>query len=440
MSQETARWLNTQTLIGHTDKRGHAWHYRAEQQGAESNHYPGSVPVADVQRRLFGWQAQSRPLYVKIPCEVDQLEVAAGIDEDGVPFRYVEVPDRQAITREDAGIPDVLGIFAGGYTRHQYGEWLLEQVSTIVSDELGIGSAGLLRRGGVAWVSFEVPDTITTPEGVAFRPNLLAATSHDGSLSTTYARVVTNVVCDNTMSAALAEGDQRVRVRHSRYSRLRLGQARQALAIVHTIGVDFAAQVAELTRLRVSDRAWQVFLDAHAAPPEGAAPSRARALAEKKRDTLARLWSHDARVAPWRGTGFCIPWGRRSRASSGRRWPSRRRRHQVDERHAEHADESVKPEHTYVASSLLDHADEAPRDPGRITELLLRQLPSQPVDTDAPADDAEERALLRGHGAPSAGPGRAGPNPPGQPGIDEHRGRVVAPLETADRRTRDARG
>src|SRR5215212_6500999 len=57
MSQETHEWLNTNTLIGFTEKRGHAWHYRAEDQGAESNHYVGPVPVEDVRRRLFPWHA-----------------------------------------------------------------------------------------------------------------------------------------------------------------------------------------------------------------------------------------------------------------------------------------------------------------------------------------------------------------------------------------------
>ena len=48
MSAETSTWLNTQTLIGFTDQRGHAWHYRADDQGDEPNHYPSAVPVADV--------------------------------------------------------------------------------------------------------------------------------------------------------------------------------------------------------------------------------------------------------------------------------------------------------------------------------------------------------------------------------------------------------
>ena len=38
MSQETLAWLNTNVLVGFTDKRGIAWHYRASEQGSEPNH------------------------------------------------------------------------------------------------------------------------------------------------------------------------------------------------------------------------------------------------------------------------------------------------------------------------------------------------------------------------------------------------------------------
>ncbi len=49
MSKESLQWLNTNTLIGCTDKRGTAWHWRSEEQGEQSNHYPGAIPVPDVQ-------------------------------------------------------------------------------------------------------------------------------------------------------------------------------------------------------------------------------------------------------------------------------------------------------------------------------------------------------------------------------------------------------
>jgi len=290
MSQETHEWLNTNTLIGFTEKRGHAWHYRAEDQGAESNHYVGPVPVEDVRRRLFPWHAIEGTVSSTVTLP-SGLVVTITDDE------------RKTIVRPDT--QTILGIFKDGYTIHQYDEWLLETVAAILDDSLSIGSAGLLKGGAVAWVSIDVPENIVTPEGVEFRPNLLAATSLDGSLSTTYQRVVTNVVCDNTMSAALSEGaDQRMKVKHSRYSKVKLAEARDALAIVHTIGEDFARQVAELTSIKVSDGDWQRFLDSLAPLPEDA--GRARTNAENKRESMTRLYNHDARVAPWRGTAYGV--------------------------------------------------------------------------------------------------------------------------------------
>jgi phage/plasmid-like protein (TIGR03299 family) len=300
VSTETSRWLNTQTLIGFTDKRGHAWHYRAEHQGDEPNHYATAVPVADVARRLFGWDAVSRTLAVALP--TDDLTAADTIDADGHAIHYAPVPDRQAIVRSDTGA--VLGLFSTGYAIHQFRDWLLGTVATILDADLSIGSAGLLKSGAVAWVSVEVPDNIRTPEGVEFRPNLIACTSHDGSLATTYQRVVTNVVCDNTMSAALAERSQRVKVKHSRYSKVRINEVRDALAMVYSVADDFAAEVAQLCATQVTNAQWSAFLDAHAPIPAEA--GRARTGAERKRETLGRLWNHDARVSPWRGTAFGV--------------------------------------------------------------------------------------------------------------------------------------
>jgi phage/plasmid-like protein (TIGR03299 family) len=301
MSQETAVWLNTNVLVGFTDKRGHAWHYRAADQGDEPNHYPGPVPVPDVERRLFAWQAESRPVGVQLPAD---LNTADGIDEAGVPFRWETLGGRQAIVRSDTQA--VLGLFKDGYVPHQYREWLLGTVAGILDDDLSIGSAGLLKGGAVAWVSVEVPDTVTTPEGVEFRPNLLAVTSFDGSLATTFKRVVTNVVCDNTMAAGLGERGQQFKARHSRHSGMRLAEARDALAIVHTIADDFAAEVAELCAVSVSDGQWRAFVEAHVPMPKDGRDSRAKTLAESKRGTLGRLYAYDARVAPWQGTAFGV--------------------------------------------------------------------------------------------------------------------------------------
>ena len=291
MTRETMQWLNTNTLIGFTAERGTAWHYRAEKQGRESNHYSGAVPIEDVRRRLFPWEA--------IEGEVQAIVLLP----DGV--ATIAAPTRKAIVRPDT--QEVLGVFSKRYQIHQYDKWLLETVAELLDDDLSIGSAGLLRGGAVAWVSVEVPETITTPEGVAYRPHLLAAASHDGSTATSYHRCIQLVVCDNTMSAALRESeghDQNVRVRHSSRSLERLIEAREALGIVHTIADDFAAEVGALTSTKVSDGDWARFLDSLVPVPDER--GRARTNAEAKRQTLDRIYRVDERAAPWQGTAWGV--------------------------------------------------------------------------------------------------------------------------------------
>lgn len=277
MSQETTQWLNENTLIGFTDNRGHAWHYR---EGSD-NHYPGAVPVGEVQRRLFDWQ----PVVVDRPCACGCGDVSRDISRSDTNHRF--------------------GTFTDGYQPHEYSEWLLGAVSNILGDTLSVGSAGLLRRGAVAWVQVEVPESMSTPSGVVYRPNLLATTSLDGSVATTYKRTITNVVCDNTLAAGISEKHGQVfRVKHTRKSAMRLSEAKEALAIISQTAEDFEAEVEALTSTEVSDKQWQAFLDAHV--PLADDPGRARTMAENKREALSELWSFDERVAPWRHTAWGV--------------------------------------------------------------------------------------------------------------------------------------
>jgi hypothetical protein len=148
---------------------------------------PRRDPVTDVKRRLFDWTAEPARILVE-----DRFGTRPATAHLGV-------------TASDNG--DILGIDTDEYEIRQFSDWLLDNVSAILDDGLAIGSAGLLRERKKAWVSVEMPDNIITPEGVEFRPNLLACSSHDAGLKTRYKRVVTNVVCDNTMTAGLREDE-----------------------------------------------------------------------------------------------------------------------------------------------------------------------------------------------------------------------------------------
>ncbi|MET9470462.1 MULTISPECIES: DUF932 domain-containing protein [unclassified Streptomyces] len=298
MSRETLTWLNTNTLIGFTDKRGKAWHHRA----GSDNHFTGAVPVEEVERRLFSWEAMEVPMYIPADHASHATLTMTAIREDDPAPKYAQAPGRKAIVRSDTW--QVLGAFKEGYLPHQPKQWLLDNIANILDDELSIGSAGLLKGGAQAWVSVEVPDTIKTPEGVEFRPNLIGCTSFDGSLATTYKRIVTNVVCDNTMNAGLNEQGQQFKVRHSSKSLKRITEAREALAIIHTVGDEFSAAVAKLCAEDFTDREFERLVREHLAPVEDNDNVRTKNNARQKRGELLRMWRSDVRVAPWRGTKF----------------------------------------------------------------------------------------------------------------------------------------
>lgn len=295
MSRETIEVLNQNQLIGFTAKRGRAWHYRADAQGAEPNHYEDAIPVEDVLRRLFHWTAEESPVQFTVPEKITM---------DGVtPAQVVTDESRKAIWRSDTHAP--LGVFMAGYERHQFQNTLVENVAGILGEGLGIGSAGLLEGGAIGYVQVELPDTVTFADGTEYRPFLLAMSSHNGKRATGYQLAVQRVVCDNTLNIAAAERGGRFRIKHTRYSSLKIKDAREALGIITTAADTFATEVEEFLSIKVDDKQWGDFLE-KLTPIAPDASKRSRTMAENKRGELNRLYRWDERVAPWKGTGWGV--------------------------------------------------------------------------------------------------------------------------------------
>lgn len=297
MSSETFEWLNKNVLIGMTDQRGHAWHFRASDQGAEPNHYPGPIPLEDVERRLFPWQAIVVPSYYGKPVRDEYGNVQ--YDPEGYPIVIPEIdPDRRYVIADDDDTR--FANFTDSYRTHQFREWLLANVSTFLDGDLVISSAGLIQNRGTAWVEVSVPETLHEA-GFAFRPNLLATTSHTGKVSSTYKRTITGVVCDNTYDAAMAEAGATLKIRHTKNSGVRIAEAREALQIVHNTGDAMAAAIRNLTDQTVTSGQWELLLKV-VVPSSGS--KKGDTLADRTRTALDEMYRGDERVAPWNGTAF----------------------------------------------------------------------------------------------------------------------------------------
>jgi phage/plasmid-like protein (TIGR03299 family) len=290
MSAETMEWLNQYTL--QTDRE---WHYREEFQKDGGNVFERTVPLEAIER-LMGWKA---------------VEGSAPKTTLLLPDGVVEIEDNtwKPICRPPGALgPDDQGAILynarQGYKIHDYMEWLVRNVMHLVGDsDLVISAAGLLKKGAQAWVNITIPETLSV-EGVEFRPYLLAATSLDGSIATSYGRKVLKSVCDNTVAAALGEKNQKISFRHTANSLGRIKDTREALNLLEQTAGDFEAQVAEFCAVDVSQGQWDKVLDALVPLPEQEGNAYTRA--ENKRDILHGLWAKDERVAPWKNTKYGV--------------------------------------------------------------------------------------------------------------------------------------
>lgn len=285
MGTENSEWYNQNILIGMTSQRGKAWHYKESSQGTEPNHYDGAIPVEDVERRLFFWNAIELPMEYTTPTGEKMI-----------------VPRKKVIVRDDTYAS--LGVPSEKYQSHQYSEWLIQNVANFLDDDLVIGSAGLLKGGAVAWVQVEMPENMRVAD-VEFRPTLLATTSFNGSIATTYKRVVTIVVCDNTRELALEENGDTYRVRHTANSLARIAEARSALDIIHTMTDDFTKELESLLAIKVSDTQFDKFLTKFVPATDNDGKNKATRT-DNVREQLKGLWTTDERVSPWKNTGYGV--------------------------------------------------------------------------------------------------------------------------------------
>jgi len=293
MSMETLTWLNQNVLIGFTGKRGKAWHYDEASQGEQPNHYPGAIPVEDVIKRLFDWE----PVEGKVKTSY----------RAGGRSHTVEIPNKKALVHPDTG--EVFSVVGKGFNVHSYRQWLIENFKIILDDsELGIGSAGLLKGGGEAWVQLELPETIDGPGGIKHRPFLTGSAVLTATRSTSYSTGTQVAVCDNTLSSALAGAMAMIKYAHRKGVEIKVQDVRDALSIVMESADAVNAELEALLAITVTDKQWEDFVAATIGPrPNAMIEGKGSAALTKwddRHDTLTALWKNDPMVAPWTGTAW----------------------------------------------------------------------------------------------------------------------------------------
>lgn len=97
-----------------------------------------------------------------------------------------------------------------------------------------IETAGAIDEGKKAFICLKINKNITVGTEDTIQQFVLIATSHDGSLSITAMPTNIRVVCNNTLTAALAGSKDKIRIRHTTNAGTRLAEAARVLNLIHT--------------------------------------------------------------------------------------------------------------------------------------------------------------------------------------------------------------
>ncbi|UXE05320.1 hypothetical protein SSEA_SKINNY_152 [Mycobacterium phage Skinny] len=294
-------------LIGNTAKRDR-W---IGQTDGTLPTYEGPIPVAEVERRLFNWEAISVPTGNFIPVGVDQLgEPGVIVLPDGRPARVVITEGAQGIVRSDDYTE--LGRHTKSYRIHDYKEWLIRNVSNILQDRLSILSALTLKNGAQAAVEIGLDETMHDEKtGLEFWPFLLAQTSLDGSIATTYSAFNRMLICDNMFQGIRADArksGRQYKVKHTvnSMSAQVVAGVREALSILDKSAHEMQDFTRELAQIEVTRKEWLKVLDI-IEPPAPADSSKAKITkAENRREALDHYYTVDPMSAPFAGTAFGV--------------------------------------------------------------------------------------------------------------------------------------
>ena len=257
---------------------------------------------------LGGWNVE------KVPLE---------IDFEGT---RIVVPNHYATVRTDTG--KVLGVVGEDYQPLQ-NEALFEFADRLLdSGDAMVETAGSLRSNRVVFVTVEVKRPVQIAD-VDFKPYLVLAHSHDGTLATKALVTPTVVVCANTLRLAQRDARYEYAVKHTYGQIRRLDDARQALGITFEYLDGFEAEIARLVDTDFTDRQFNELVTQLVPDSETV---RGQTNAKNRREELHKVWVSDPAAAPWRGTA----WGALNAVNTWETWmkPVRKSRNVTgDDRH-----------------------------------------------------------------------------------------------------------
>ncbi len=172
--------------------------------------------------------------------------------------RYT-VPDHKAIVRSDTH--QVIGVVGKGFQTVQPHESFSFLDTLKETREAHYVSAGLLGNGEKMWILMRVPGADIHVGDDTTETYLMFAQGFDGSMSLISKVTGTRVVCQNTLTASLSDGNFALKIKHTKSANARLESAKSLLTGVAQNAQSLEAKLRKLANRRLKRETMVSILD-----------------------------------------------------------------------------------------------------------------------------------------------------------------------------------
>lgn len=164
----------------------------------------------------------------------------------------LSVPDYFATIRTDNNA--VLGVVGKDYEVVQNRDAFSFFDSIVGGDGIFYETAGALGKGERIFITAKLPDYIRVGADDLIEKYLFLSTSHDGSGSITAAFTPVRIVCANTLSAAMHNKTNTLRIRHTSNAKQRLEDAHKLMGISSNLSLQMEALFNSWSKIRITDK------------------------------------------------------------------------------------------------------------------------------------------------------------------------------------------
>ena len=177
----------------------------------------------------------------------------------------LSVPNYFSTVRTDTD--QVLGVVGNDYEVVQNAD-AFSFFDNIVGKNSGImyETAGALGDGERIFITAKLPDFIQVGKNDLIEKYLFMTTSHDGFGSIIAAFTPVRIVCANTLTAALGNMDNCVRIRHTANAQERLKQAHKVMGLTNALSNELDEIFNRWAKVRITDKEVKKLISVAMAP------------------------------------------------------------------------------------------------------------------------------------------------------------------------------